>query len=69
MKILLFGRREERGVAVMERMGINFRNSCSQKGADEKFESLQFSVHDDESEIRFWIHVACLLFDEFDLRP
>ena len=35
----------------------------SQKASDEKLESLQFCLNDDELEISLGIHVACLVFD------
>lgn len=40
---------------------------CPQKTPDKKLESLQFSLYDDESEVRLRVHIPCLVFDKFNL--
>ena len=48
-------------------MFIDFRKSGSEKGANEEFPALDFCLDYYEGEVRFWVHVAGHLFDEFDL--
>lgn len=39
----------------------------SQEASHKEFESLQFRLYDDQFEVRLGVHVACLIFDQFNL--
>ena len=53
---------------VVQREGVNLRNTSTEKAADEEFEAFKFRLQYDETEIGLWVCVASLLFNKLDLK-